>query len=109
VSQIVSEELGESDPRYHLVRAIPQAWDKPDEPRWEAARHMLEHDTYYAGEPLLQAPALGLLVGINDALCEFFSDRPTDRQRGVERAQELRDMVEHLGRIVDETTQEYVS
>jgi hypothetical protein len=54
VSQIVAEELGDSDPRYHLIRAIPKVWDRLDAPRWEAAANMLSHDTYYANE---SAPA----------------------------------------------------
>lgn len=107
VGEILAEELGTDDLRYHLVRAIPEAWDKPDDARWEAAWHMLDHDTYYAGMPLLRAPAIGLLVGINDALGEFFSGRHTDPQRGRKRAQDVRDMVDNLGRIVEATTHQY--
>jgi hypothetical protein len=76
VSQIVDEELGTSDPRYHLIRAIPKAWDKHDAPRWEAAGNMLDHDTYHANEPLLRTAAMGLLVEISDALG---TSSPADR------------------------------
>jgi hypothetical protein len=41
---------------------LPAAWDKPDAPRWEAARNLLDHDTYHANEPLLRQAAMGLLV-----------------------------------------------
>jgi hypothetical protein len=107
VSQIVAEELGTSDPRYHLIRSIPKAWDKLDAPRWEAASNMLGHDTYHANEPLLRPAAMGLLVEISDALCDFFAGRPVDPRAGTVRACELQATVDHLGRIVEETTQEY--
>jgi hypothetical protein len=107
VSQIVAEELGTSDPRYHLIRAIPKGWDKLDTPRWEAASNMLDHDTYHANEPLLRSAAMGLLVEISDALDDFFAGRPCDPRQGPVRACELRAMVDHLGHIVEATTSEY--
>ena len=109
VSQIVSEELGESDPRYHLIRAIPKVWDKLDPARWEAAANMIGHDTYHANEPLLRSAAMGLLVEISDALGDFFAGRPVDPRAGTVRACELQAMVDHLGRIVEATTREYPS
>jgi hypothetical protein len=107
VSQIMGEELGESDPRYHLIRAIPKAWNKLDTPRWEAASNMLGYDTYEANEPLLRPAALGLLVEISDALCDFFAGHPVDPRAGTIRACELQAMVDHLGRIVEATTRDY--
>ena len=104
VAEILAEEIGTSDPRYHLIRAIPKAWDELDPARWEAASNMLAHDTYHANEPLLRQAAMGLLVEISDALGDFFAGRPCDPRQGPVRACELRAMVDHLGRIVDETT-----
>jgi hypothetical protein len=54
VGEIVAEELDEDDPRRQFITALPAAWDKPDRARWEAARHMLEHDVDYANEPPLR-------------------------------------------------------
>ncbi|MDP9257401.1 MAG: hypothetical protein M3Q31_12705 [Actinomycetota bacterium] len=68
---------------------------------------MLAHDTYEANEPLLRSAAMGLLVGISDALGDFFAGRPVDPRAGTVRACELQAMVDHLGRIVQATTQEY--
>jgi hypothetical protein len=103
----MAEELGESDPRYHLIRAIPKAWDKLDAPRWEAAANMLGHDTHHASEPLLRSAAMGLLVEISDALGDFSAGHPVDPRAGTVRACELQAMVDHLGRIVEATTREY--
>lgn len=107
VSQIVAEELGTSNPHYHLIRAIPKAWDQLDAPRWEAARNMLDHDTCHANEPLLRQAAMGLLVEISDALDGFFAGLHCDPRQGPVRECELRAMVDHLGRIVQAATQEY--
>jgi len=109
VSQIVAEELGESDPRYHLIRAIPKAWDKLDASRWEAARHALDHDTDYEGEPPLRIVSAGLLVTIDEGLANFYSGIPCDKRRASRDALRLQAMVDHLARIVEATTQEYVS
>jgi hypothetical protein len=68
---------------------------------------MLGHDTYYAPEPLLRSAAMGLLVEINDALGDFFAGRPCDPRQAQVRVCEVRAMVDHLGRIVQATTQAY--
>jgi hypothetical protein len=108
VGEIVAEELDTDDPRLAFIKALPGAWDKQDRPRWDAARHMLDHDTDYAGEPPLRIAALGLLVEINDALADFFSGTPCDKRRAARRACQLRAMVDHLAHIVEATTREYL-
>ena len=107
VGEIVAEELDPNDPRLEFIEALPDAWDKTDRARWEAALHMLDHDTDYQSEPPLRLAAMGLLVSIDEALTDFFSGDPCDKRRAARRACQLRAMVDHLGHIVVAATREY--
>lgn len=107
VAEIVAEELEAADARRQFIAALPDAWDKHDQPRWEAARHALEHDTDYEGEPPLRIVSAGLLVSIDEGLANFYSGIPCDKRRAARDALRLQAMVDHLARIVEATTREY--
>jgi hypothetical protein len=106
VNEIIAEELDSDDPRRTFFEGLSAAWDKLDTPRWEAARHALEHDTDYEGEPPLRIVSAGLLVAIDEGLANFYSGTPCDKRRAARDALRLQAMVDHLGHIVEATTRE---